>query len=106
MDDPHIFHAGLSPVEKRGYTQGISTTVMSFPMAVSPWLYGELSDRIGTNPTLWTAVGASVFAALVNVPLMFAPALKNIERLTTSKIKSWLSGLSMANGYRCHFSCN
>jgi len=60
-------------------------TVMSFAMAVSPWVYGEMADRIGTNVTLWIAVGVSVIAALVNVPLMFAPALKNKEPINYQK---------------------
>ena len=35
-----------------------------------------MSDNVGVNQTLWFCVGLSILAALVNVPLMSAPALK------------------------------
>ena len=48
-------------------------------MAISPWCLGIIADNIGTPKTMWLCMGVSLFAALVNVPLMFAPELKRKE---------------------------
>ncbi|CAB9513051.1 Major facilitator superfamily MFS_1 [Seminavis robusta] len=66
----------LAPQDRRGFAQGINMTVMSFAFAVSPWILGVMADEIGIFETMWTCVGVSFLAALVNSPLMFAPALK------------------------------
>jgi len=44
---------------------------MNFGMATAPWLLGLLADSAGTNTAIWTGVGISFGAALINTPLMF-----------------------------------
>jgi hypothetical protein len=61
----------IAPPEKRGYVQGINSTVMNGTIAVAPWLIGLLADAAGTNAAIWTGIGVSFLAALVNSPLMF-----------------------------------
>jgi len=55
--------------------QGINITVMNFAMAVTPMVLGALADVAGSPVAIWTCVGVSFFAAVVNVPLMFKKAL-------------------------------
>mmetsp|Transcript_7928 Transcript_7928/g.12222 ORF Transcript_7928/g.12222 Transcript_7928/m.12222 type:complete len:466 (+) Transcript_7928:932-2329(+) len=71
----------LSPVERRGFAQGLNITVMNFANAVAPWLFGTFADAAGINTTLWTAIGISILAALVNLPLSFIPELKKKEHV-------------------------
>jgi len=66
----------IAPMNKRGMVQGINIAVMNFATAFSPYILGELADRVGVYETMWTCVGISFFAALVNVPLIFAKPLK------------------------------
>ena len=66
----------LAPVHQRGFAQELNMTIMNFTMALSPWMLGVMADEVGAEETIWLCVGASVFAALVNSPLMFAPELK------------------------------
>ena len=65
----------LSPHDKRGFIQGLNVTVMNIARSVSPFVLGSYADAVGTVWCMWTCVFISIFAALVNVPLMFAPAL-------------------------------
>ena len=66
----------LAPAGRRGYAQGLNITVMNFANAVAPWALGTFADKAGISATLWTAIGISLLAALVNLPLSFAPDLK------------------------------
>lgn len=65
----------ISPVEKRGFSQGINITVMNFSIAITPYLLGTLADNSGIDLTLWVTVGISLLAVVTNIPLMFAPEL-------------------------------
>ena len=65
----------LAPKEKRGYVQGINTSCMNFAGAVAPWLLGLLADAAGTNAAIWTGVGISFLAAIINTPLVFQKQL-------------------------------
>lgn len=66
----------LAPVNRRGFVQGLNTAVMNGAQAVTPFLLGTLADQVGTEACMWTCVGISVLAALVNAPLLFSPLLK------------------------------
>jgi hypothetical protein len=66
----------MAPADKRGMTQGMNQTVMSFGSAVFPWVFGMLSDEIGTETTIWITVGVSLLAVLTNSPLLFEKGLK------------------------------
>jgi hypothetical protein len=66
----------IAPADKRGLAQGLNQSVMSFGSAVFPWVFGLISDEIGTETTIWITVGVSCFAVLVNSPLLFEKALK------------------------------
>ena len=61
----------ISPKEKRGYVQGVNSTVMNLSIAVAPWVLGIMADAVGTFKTIWTGVGISFLAAAVNSPLIF-----------------------------------
>lgn len=61
----------ISPVDKRGYTQGLNTLVMNFGMAVTPLVIGLVADATTTSTAIWICVAISFLAALVNAPLMF-----------------------------------
>jgi len=61
----------ISPVNKRGYTQGLNTSVMNFGMAVTPWVVGIIADATTTRTAILICVGTSFLAALVNAPIMF-----------------------------------
>jgi hypothetical protein len=66
----------MAPADKRGLTQGLNQTVMSFGSAVFPWVFGMLSDAIGIETTIWITVGVSLLAVLTNSPLLFEKGLK------------------------------
>ena len=53
----------------------MNITVMNFAMAVTPMVLGALADVAGTPVAIWTCIGISFFASLVNVPLMFKKGL-------------------------------
>uniref|UniRef100_A0A6T7JU88 Major facilitator superfamily (MFS) profile domain-containing protein n=1 Tax=Attheya septentrionalis TaxID=420275 RepID=A0A6T7JU88_9STRA len=65
----------ISPASKRGYTQGLNTSALNFGQALTPWLLGLLADATSTSVAIWTCVGVSLFAAVVNVPLLFRDGL-------------------------------
>jgi len=61
----------ISPKEKRGYVQGVNSTVMNVSIAIAPWVLGLMADAVGTFKTIWTGIGISFLAGAVNSPLMF-----------------------------------
>lgn len=65
----------ISPVNKRGYCQGLNTTVMNFGTAVSPWIFGILADSAGTPVAIWSCIGISFLAAILNAPLLLIKGL-------------------------------
>ena len=69
----------ISPVDKRGFSQGINITIMNFATAVTPYALGTLSDNEGISLTLWLTVAFSILAVITNAPLMFAPVLRQPE---------------------------
>lgn len=66
----------ISPPDHRGMTQGLNSMAMSIGNAIFPFVFGNIADAIGVTPTVWICVGISLFAALVNTPLIFTPALR------------------------------
>jgi len=60
-----------SPPDKRGLCQGVNITVMNFGAALSPFVLGIISDKLGTPTAIWICVGISFLAALINVPLIW-----------------------------------
>ena len=65
----------IAPLEQRGYVQGLNTTVMNIGTAVAPWALGLLADGSGTSVAIWTGVGISFLAAIVNFPLVYQPGM-------------------------------
>ncbi|KAL3915986.1 MAG: hypothetical protein SGARI_008065, partial [Bacillariaceae sp.] len=57
---------------------------MNFGMAVAPWLFGMLADATTTDTAIWTGIGISWLAAVINAPLMrkkaFGPAEKPVPK--------------------------
>lgn len=60
----------LAPADKIGFVQGLNNSAMNFGMALAPWLFGMLADGTTTSIAIWTGIGISWGAALVNAPLM------------------------------------
>ena len=75
----------LAPKDRRGLVQGINVTVMNLSNAVAPWALGTLADSIGIVTTLWIAVGISVAAAVVNLPLSFTKELRMKKKVNYQK---------------------
>ena len=75
----------LAPVNRRGLIQGINITVMNVSNAVAPWALGTMADSAGIIPTLWLAVGISVAAAAVNLPLCFTKELRVKKKVNYQK---------------------
>jgi len=65
----------LAPHDRRGFVQGINVTVMNVARSASPFALGAYADAVGTTWCMWTCVFISIFAALINVPLIFTPVL-------------------------------
>jgi hypothetical protein len=61
----------VSPVDKRGFCQGFNITVMNFGAALTPFLLGLVSDKLGTSFAIWICVGVSFLAAAINAPLIW-----------------------------------
>lgn len=61
----------LSPEDQIGYVQGLNNAAMNFGMALAPWVLGMMADAVGTNAAIWTGIGISFAAALINTPLTF-----------------------------------
>ncbi|CAB9522824.1 unknown protein [Seminavis robusta] len=66
----------IAPDDKRGYVQGLNLMSLNLASAVCPYLLGELADRTGTAACMWTNVGISVLAAVVNSPLLHVRQLQ------------------------------
>lgn len=60
----------ISPVHRRGFVQGLNMTCYNISSAIAPWLIGLLADATSTNVMLWTGIGISFGAGLVNAPLI------------------------------------
>jgi MFS family permease len=73
----------ISPVHSRGFVQGLYTTFFNLAAAIAPWLLGLLADLTSTNTMIWTGVGISFGAGLINSPLMlqrrFGPEKKEVD---------------------------
>ncbi|KAL3902705.1 MAG: hypothetical protein SGARI_005710, partial [Bacillariaceae sp.] len=61
----------VSPRDKRGYVQGLNSTVMNVGTAFAPWILGIVADQVNTNAAIFIGMGVSVLAAIVNAPLMW-----------------------------------
>ena len=48
---------------------------MNFGMAIAPWMFGLLADATSTNTAIWTGVGVSFGATLINTPLIWRPEM-------------------------------
>ena len=74
----------IAPVDKIGYVQGLNNSAMNFGMALAPWLFGLLADATTTDTAIWTGIGISWLAAVINTPLMwrkaFGPAKKPVPK--------------------------
>lgn len=57
-------------------TQGLNISVMNFASAVTPYIMGEMADKVGIREAMWTCVAISMLAAAVNVPLIFEKILR------------------------------
>jgi len=66
----------VSPNNQRGFTQGVNIMLMNFATAVAPWALATMADKVGTEAALWTCVGISVAAAVINFPLVLSAELK------------------------------
>ncbi|CAB9513030.1 resistance protein [Seminavis robusta] len=66
----------IAPVHRRGLIQGLNIAVMDFASAISPYILGEMADKVGIRETMWTCIGISFAAGLINLPLVFVKALK------------------------------
>lgn len=60
----------IAPVDQRGNVQGTYTTFLNIGNATAPWLLGLLADGAGTSTAIWTGIGISFLAALINLPLI------------------------------------
>lgn len=69
----------LAPQDKIGCVQGLNNMAMNFGMAFAPWLLGLLADATTTNTAIWTGVGISFGAAMVNRPLTCHEKMKKQE---------------------------
>ena len=65
----------IAPAEKRGYVQGLNSTVMNLGTAIAPWILGILADTTTTDIAIWAGAGISFWAAFVNAPLMKQPGM-------------------------------
>jgi len=66
----------LAPIDRRGFVQGLNISVMNFATAIAPYLLGEMADKVGVKETMWTCIGISMAAGLINCPLMFSKTLQ------------------------------
>lgn len=59
----------ITPISRRGEVQGFNMAVMNFCSAFGPFLYALLYDYTNIQVTLYSAVGISFMAALINFGL-------------------------------------
>jgi predicted MFS family arabinose efflux permease len=57
----------ISPVNMRGYTQGLNTASLNFGQALTPWCIGLLADATTTATAIWTCIGVSFLAAAYGI---------------------------------------
>ena len=69
-----------SPPSMRGFCQGMNITVMNFGAALSPFVLGMISDKLGTPVAIWICVAISFLAALINVPLIWVPGCNTPQK--------------------------
>jgi hypothetical protein len=65
----------IAPEDKLGFVQGLNNSAMNFGMAVAPWLFGILADATTTSISIWTGIGISFLAGVINAPLMCRPEM-------------------------------
>ena len=81
----------VSPIDKRGFCQGFNITVMNFGSAISPFVLGLVSDKLGTLTAIWICIGISFLAAVINVPLIWVNGC-NVPKKPRPKEARPLSG--------------
>lgn len=69
----------IAPMDQRGHIQGLNMAVIDFTSALVPFLLGLQADNWGVRMALWTGIGVSIGAALINTPLIFNSRLKPRE---------------------------
>jgi hypothetical protein len=60
----------IAPIDQRGRVQGTYTTFLNVGNAIAPWVLGLLADGTSTQIALWTGVGISFLASIINAPLI------------------------------------
>jgi len=79
----------ITPLHQRGYVQGLNMATMNFATAVGEFLFSLLYDYTNIHITLYTTVGVSVAAAVINSGLIkdarFGPETPTITLLAISK---------------------
>ena len=74
----------ISPLDQRGYVQGLSMSALNIGSAVAPFIFGLLYDIQGELVCYWTATAVSLGAAIINFPLIFNSTLSS-QTLKKSK---------------------
>jgi MFS family permease len=69
----------IAPIDKRGFMQGVYSFILNITSAISIWLLGLLADMTSTNTMIWTGIGISFGAAMVNTPLIFIHQLQPLR---------------------------
>ena len=77
----------------------MNITVMNFGAAISPFVLGIISDKLGTPVAIWICVAISFLAALINVPLIWVPGC-NIPPKPVAKESRPLSDYDKIDLYR------
>ena len=78
----------ISPPDKRGMMQGLNGFVMNITLAVTPFVFGVMSDQVGSWITIWTCIGISFAAALVNAPLIFVKGFGKPPKVVPAETKA------------------
>jgi MFS family permease len=74
----------IAPIDKRGFVQGVYSFTFNITSAISIWLLGLLADVTSTNTMVWTGIGISFGAAMINTPLIFLRKLGPVRRSPVS----------------------
>jgi MFS family permease len=69
----------IAPIDKRGFVQGVYSFTLNITSAISIWLLGLLADMTSTNTMVWTGIGISFGAAMINTPLIFIRRLRPVR---------------------------
>lgn len=67
----------ISPVDHRGFAQGINVTLYNLSVAMAPFFFGILSDINGIKSMLWTVSGIAFLGGLAKCPLLLFPVFTN-----------------------------